>query len=96
MTATLRPRLTIEQAAKLMNVSERSVYLARELIRTGREDLCAKVEAGQLKILDALRLAKPEKYVKRRDRLRELRNVWRLATSEERAAFLSTMRGEAP
>ena len=31
-----------------MNVSESGVYLARELIATGREDLCDRIMAGRL------------------------------------------------
>jgi hypothetical protein len=45
-----------------MNVSERGVYMARELVPTGREDLCAEVQASRLTTLGALKIAKPEKY----------------------------------
>ncbi len=82
--ATLQSGLTVRQAARALNVPERSVYLARELLRTGREDLAARVQSGEIKLLDALRIAKPGKYAVRRDRLRELRNVWRLATKRAR------------
>jgi hypothetical protein len=55
-------RLTVKQIAKLWNVSERMIYSALELIRTGREDICDEVIAGRLKMHAALKLAKPEKY----------------------------------
>jgi hypothetical protein len=33
-----------KQAGKLMNVSERMIYMCRELVATGQEDLCQAVE----------------------------------------------------
>jgi hypothetical protein len=39
-----------------------AVYKARELIHTGREDICDEVMTGRLKMHAALKLAKPEKY----------------------------------
>ena len=92
MSATLQPRMTVAQAARMMNVPERTVYLAGELMRTGRSDLVARVEVGGLKLLDALRIAKPEKYGNRRDRLREMKNTWRLALPEERDAFIEWLK----
>ncbi len=61
MTANLQAKgLTVKQAAQLMNVSERSVYYARKLARSGRQDLCGRVERGELRISAALKLAYPE------------------------------------
>ena len=48
MTANLQNDITVKQAARLMNVSERSVYNAKRLCRSGREDLCSRVERGEL------------------------------------------------
>ena len=56
-TAHLQQRVTVRAAALLMNVSERSVYMARELQATGRNDICAEVDAGRLTIAGALKLA---------------------------------------
>jgi hypothetical protein len=91
MTAALQTRVTFAKAAKMMNVPERAVYLALELQRSGRADLVSAVERGEIKLHAALKIAKPEKYGKRRDRLRELVNVWSLATDAERAAFLASI-----
>lgn len=57
--------ITVKEAARMMGVSERSVYLVRELQHCSRPDLCERVKAGDLTILQALRIAKPEKYAKR-------------------------------
>ena len=46
MTANLQTGMTVKQAAKALNVSERGIYDARRLIRTGRTDLVAAVERG--------------------------------------------------
>jgi hypothetical protein len=48
MTANLQANttLTVKQATKLLNVSERLLYMARELMNTGRADVVAEVEAG--------------------------------------------------
>ena len=55
-------RLTVREAARIMNVSERQVYLAKELLRTGQDDLADRVMAGELTTLGALKIAQPEKY----------------------------------
>lgn len=57
--------LSIKEAAALMGVSVRSVYLAGELQRCNRPDLEAQCLAGTMTIRQALRIAKPEKYGKR-------------------------------
>lgn len=56
--------LTPEQAAKVMGVSVRSIYLAAELQRC-RPDLADRVMAGEITVRQGLRIAKPEKYGKR-------------------------------
>jgi hypothetical protein len=89
MTAGLQRGMTTKQAAQHMNVPERSVYMARELIRTGHEDLCAEVEAGRMKISKALAIALPDKYGKRPDRVRALIGAWNRASESDRAAFLT-------
>jgi len=86
-TANLQ-RLSIAAAARLMNVSERSAYMARELMRTNRTDLCQDVENGKLSLLAALRQAKPAKYDKPPDRISALLKAWHKCSVEERNAFL--------
>lgn len=91
-SANLQLGLTVAQAAKLMNVSERSVYMAKELLATGRDDLSAAVLSGTMSLLAALRIAKPEKYgPKRKDGLAVLRRAWATASENERDAFLADL-----
>lgn len=81
----MHSKLTIDQAAKLMNVSRRAVFNARELAQTGRTDLFEAVERGEIGLTAALRLAKPEKYGSgKRDCLKEVQRAWSAATAEER------------
>ena len=72
-----------------MNVSERSIYKARELLNTGREDLIAAVDQGRLTIHAALKLAKPEKYDKPRDGLKALQSGWLRSPKQEQLLFLA-------
>lgn len=57
--ANLQSGLSVKTAAKLMAVSERLVYMARELIRAGRTNLVSAVERDDLTIHAACQLAKP-------------------------------------
>ncbi len=57
MTANLQTGMTVKQAAKALNVSERGIYDARRLIRTGRTDLVAAFERGDMSVNKALLLA---------------------------------------
>jgi hypothetical protein len=88
MTANLQTGLTVKQAAQLMNVSERSVYLARKLARSGRADLCAAVERGELSMHAALQQIEPPR---RKDTLKPLLLAWNAATQSEREAFLEAL-----
>jgi hypothetical protein len=89
-TADLQSRLTVEQAAQHMNVSERMVYLARKLLRSGRDDLVAAVERGDLSLNAAIsKLAerpKPDGYA-------ALCRAWQKATHQERCRFMELMGG---
>lgn len=81
--------ITIAQAARLMNVSVRSVYLAGELQRCSPE-LAARVEAGELSIRAALRIAKPEKYGKR-DKVEQWLASYRAWDSDTRLRALGNL-----
>lgn len=88
-TANLQTKLTVAQAAKVMNVSERSVYMVGELMATGRQDLLQAVERGDISILGALKLAKPDKYAKpKRVSLRQLQKHYLGADERTKQQFL--------
>jgi hypothetical protein len=87
-TANLQTGLTVKQAARALAVSERMVYMCRELLATGRDDLAAAVERGEMTILGALKIAKPLKYGRRTDGLKRLLAAWQAASEDERNAFL--------
>ena len=88
MTANLQ--MTRKQAADLMNVSERSVYDAAKLHKTGRQDLCEAVTDGTLSLHRALILA----GVKTKPgRLATLQAAWKGATECERSAFIEWLQG---
>src|ERR1700688_2805137 len=57
-------RLTVKETATLTNQSERTISMQRELALTGRKDLVDQVARRELSALGALKLAKPEKYLK--------------------------------
>ena len=81
----MQKRPTIKDAAKLMQVSERRVYYARKLRRSGRADLIEAARRGEITLHAALRIAYPPPP---KDGLRALLRAWRTATEEERGAFL--------
>jgi hypothetical protein len=70
---------------------------ARELIRTGHEDIIAEVMAGRLKMHPALKLAKPEKYGDGRnyrpgdDAYSALVRAWNRCTDEERGLLIARL-----
>ncbi|HVC98683.1 MAG TPA: hypothetical protein VND64_33770 [Pirellulales bacterium] len=55
--------VSVEQAAELLNVSERSVDSARRVRQHGHEALVAAVEAGQVSVSDAAKVARKPKDV---------------------------------
>ncbi|MEX0319029.1 MAG: hypothetical protein AB3N21_13810 [Ruegeria sp.] len=86
--ANLRPRVTVKQAAELMNVSERSVYLARAVNRL-RPDLATEIEAGRLSINEAHRIATGKSKPTCWDRLVK---AWSAASPAEQKRFYSMLR----
>jgi hypothetical protein len=88
MTANLQKRMTVKQAAQLMNVSERLIYMARKVCECS-EELSAKIEKGEMSVNEAYRLvtnkAKPTKY----DRLV---SAWNAASDDDRERLLLQLR----
>ena len=87
-------RVTIKQAAKEFQVSERMVYMARELMATGQSDLIAKVDSGALTLHGALKLALPQKYGSGRnyrpgdDHYDALIRAWNACDEREQSRFI--------
>ena len=92
MTANLQP--TVKQMAAQAGVSERMIYDALKLQRSGRDDLKSRVQSGELSINRALLLAglrqKPSAAQK-------LEAAWLRASAAERIKFTRwlTERGNA-
>ena len=84
-TANLQSRPTVRQAALLMNVSERSVYMAAAVQRL-RPDLAAELDAGTMTVAAAYGEATGKRKETPRDRL--LR-AWNNATEDDRAWLLA-------
>ena len=80
--------ITVKQAARVMNVSERLVYMARR-IRHEAPDLAPAIEAGHLSLHAATR-----QLDARQGRTQTMQRVWHRATTAEREAFLRWL--EAP
>lgn len=86
MTANLQ--LTVRQAARVMSISERSVYSARRILRSGRIDLVEAVEQGRMSINAAIQILDGPRRV---DGLAALARAWGAASEEERATFLEAV-----
>jgi hypothetical protein len=65
VSANLQSRLTVKQEAKLMNVSERLVYMAGKVLRL-RPDLEPEIAAGRMSINEAHRIATGKPKQRRR------------------------------
>ncbi len=86
MTANLQTGMTVKQAAKALNVSERCIYNARRLIRTGRTDLIAAVERGDMSLNKALVLTKEKKQPA--SAYQRLIRAWNACSEDEQGRFL--------
>ena len=93
MTANLQTKTTVKQAAVLMNVSERSIYSARRLFKSGRDDLIAAVERGDMSINKALSIAYGQH---RTSRYKRLVRAWNACDEDERQRFLATVEKDQP
>lgn len=86
-----RPRSlnSARAAAELMNVSERMVYYSRELIRSGRDDLIAAVQAGEMTMAAAIRKVRGTVLPDRYDRLVL---AWNCCDELEQSRFLVALK----
>ncbi len=87
-TAKLQ-RITVRQAAEIMSVSERTVYMARKLARL-RHDLEDEVVAGRLSLNAALRIAE-NRAPEPRPQLSALRKAWAACSDAERNEFVRSL-----
>jgi hypothetical protein len=81
--------ITVAQVAKAAHVSERMIYYARRLARSGQDDLVRRVENGELKMKAALReagLIPPPA-----SRLNKLVSAWNRCSDTERQIFLDML-----
>lgn len=93
-TANLQSgRLSVRQAAELMNVSERSIYTATRILRSGRQDLIEKIERGEMSLHAATRIF--DGNDKQPDRFAALCRAWNKASEAERLLFLKSLGGKS-
>ena len=85
-TANLQPRMTVKAAAKVMNVSERTVYMARRVHRSGRQDLIEACQRGEMSLNAALRAI--DGQTRPDDGYTALCKAWNKATEDEQGRFL--------
>jgi hypothetical protein len=92
-SANLQPAsLTVKQAAAAANVSERTVYMALKILRSGRTDLIGACERGEMSLHKALKIIDrvPDKTA-----LDPLVITWRNASAADRRIFLDWLADEA-
>ena len=78
--------ISVREAARLMNVSERLVYDCRRLERTGRQDLVDAVVRGEMSVTAALIAAGARQ--RRSPTWARLVAAWNAAADEERQRLL--------
>jgi len=83
-TAKLQPVLTVKDAARLMNVSERLIYMAMAVYRL-RPDLADEVDAGRMSVAKAHRIATGKAKATSWDRLL---TAWNNATDDDRGRLV--------
>jgi hypothetical protein len=80
--------ISVRATADAMAISERLLNYARELQRSGREDLMAAVERGEMTVAGAVielhGIALPDRYGK-------LVQAWNRCDEDERARFLTAL-----
>ena len=85
MTANLQTGMTVKQIAKVMDISERSIYSARRLIRTNRTDLIEAVDRGNMSVNKALSIAGLKQPTSAYQRLIR---AWNSCREDEKERFL--------
>jgi len=83
-TANLQPVLTVKVRARLMNASERMVYMAGAVLRL-RPDLADEVDAGRMSVSMAHRIATGKAKASSWDRLL---TAWNNATDDDRGRLV--------
>ena len=83
-TANLQPRMTVKQAARLMNVSERMIYMVGAIQRRSPH-LGAELEAGRISVNEAYRLVTNKPKPTSWDRLLA---AWNNSTEEDRGRLI--------
>ncbi|RIK92084.1 MAG: hypothetical protein DCC73_13365 [Proteobacteria bacterium] len=91
MTANLQKGLTVKQVAAIMNVSERSIYMARKIIRL-RPDLEPQLASGKLSLNAAMKIV--DGKARPKNRYASLVRAWNACSEDERAWFLTRVRVE--
>lgn len=91
-TANLQTGLTVKQAAKAMNVSERSVYMAMKIVRL-RPDLEPLIAAGKLTLHKALKIAEGKDQEAKPTSYDRLLKAWNAATDEDRERLVLAAMG---
>jgi hypothetical protein len=82
-------QMTVKDAAKLMNVSERLVYMSRRVVRSGRLDLVDAITRGDVTTDAALRIIDGPKPPP--DRYAALVRAWNAACEEDRRRLLDAI-----
>ncbi len=85
---TANLQMTVGEAAKLMSVSERMIYSARRVQRSGRQDLIDAIELNEMTIHAALTHIDGVKQI---DRYAALSRAWNAANEDERGRFLAAI-----
>lgn len=83
--AIMQSRMTVKQAARVMNVSERSVYTARAITRL-RPDLVPAIDAGTMSLAEAHRIATGKSKATAWGRLA---SAWNNASDDDRARLIA-------
>jgi hypothetical protein len=88
-SGTANLQMTVRDAVKLMNVSERLVYMSRRVVRSGKLDLVDAINRGDMTTHATLRIIEgPEPPPDRYDALVQ---AWNAASEEDRRRLLDAI-----
>jgi len=85
-------RETIRETCKKAELSERSFYRSRRLVRHNRPDLNAKVMSGELSTYGALQIAEGRQPPTKREKLVA---AWNACPNEDHEWFIRQLSGDA-